>query len=311
MRSSSPNSESPRGVPGPVLVTGASGFIGRRLVPALQRAGVPVRCLSRRRDALFPQGAETAVGDLLEPETLGGALAGVDTAYYLVHAMAAGRGGFARRDRQAAENFVAAAENAAVRRVIYLGGLGETADRLSEHLASRREVGEILLRGRFQTTFLRAAIIIGAGGASFEIIRSLVERLPLMPAPLWVETRCQPIAVDDVVRYLVGALLEESTAGGSFDIGGPEVLTYRQMMSRLSRVAGRFNLFFPLPLFPARLAAYGAGLLTSVPEAVTVPLIEGLRNEVVCREQRIRELIPFRLTPIDRALRVALEEGEG
>ncbi len=300
--------ESPRAAPGRVLVTGASGFIGSRLVPALLLDGVPLRCLSRRRNARFAPGAEVVAGDLLEPASLGAALAGIDTAYYLVHAMAGGRDGFARRDREAAENFVAAAEAAAVRRVIYLGGLGEAAEHLSEHLASRREVGEILRRGRFQTTCLRAAIIIGAGGASFEVIRSLVQRLPLMPTPLWVETLCQPIAVGDVVRYLVGCLFEERTAGEIFDIGGPEVLSYRQVMSRLSRVAGRFNFFFPLPFFPARLSAYGAGLLTPVPASVTVPLIEGLRNEVVCREQRIRELIPFRLTPIDRALRLALNE---
>jgi len=296
------------GRPGRVLVTGASGFIGRRLVATLLKAGATVRCLSRRLGTRFPPGAEKIIGDLLDPPSLDQALAGIDTAYYLVHTMTAGQSGFPLRDRRAAENFVAAAEAAAVRRVIYLGGLGERKEHLSTHLASRREVEEILRHGRFRTTSLRAAVIIGTGGASFEIIHALVERLPLMPAPLWIETRCQPIAVDDVIRYLVGCLFEAGTTGGTFDIGGPEVVTYRELMSRLSRAAGRFNFFFPLPFFPAKLAAWGAGLLTPVPATVAVPLVEGLRNEVICREQRIRELIRFRLTSLDRALRLALRE---
>jgi uncharacterized protein YbjT (DUF2867 family) len=185
---------------GTVLVTGATGFIGRRLVSALAGEGFRVRAMVRRPEAVVPEGVEAVVADLLEPLSLDAALAGVDTAFYLVHSLAAGRAGFEQRDRQAAENFVTAADKAGLRRVIYLGGLGETGSGLSEHLASRREVAEILRSGRLSTTVLRAAIIIGAGGASYEIIKALVDRLPVMITPRWVSTRCQPIAVGDVIQ---------------------------------------------------------------------------------------------------------------
>jgi uncharacterized protein YbjT (DUF2867 family) len=249
------------------------------------------------------------VGDLLQPATLRESLAGVEAVYYLVHSMEAGRTGFAERDRQAARNFVEAADAAGVRRVIYLGGLGEVGPRLSEHLASRAEVAGILQTGKFSLTVLRAAVIIGAGGASYEIVRALVKRLPVMVVPLWVETCCQPIAVDDVVRYLVEALKEERTAGGTFDIGGPEVLSYRDMMERMARMSGDVNLYIPVPVLTPRLSSYWVGLVTPVKASIAIPLIEGLRNEVVCRENRIRDLIPFPLTPYDEAVRRALEEG--
>jgi len=290
-----------------VLVAGASGFIGKRLVQALLGAGVPVRCLVRREVPL-PAAARAVRGDLLEPLSLPAALEGVDTVYYLVHSLAAGRAGFERRDRQAAENFSTAATRAGVRRVVYLGGLGETGPELSEHLQSRLEVGRILQGGGFATTFLRAAIILGAGGASFEMIRSLVQRLPVMITPRWVSTRCQPIAVGDVIRYLTGCLFDERTAGGTFDIGGPDVLSYREMMQRLAAIEGRRLLIVPVPVLSARLSSYWVGLITPVQPSIAMPLIEGLANEVVCRENRIRDLIPFRLTPYDEALRSALAE---
>lgn len=295
---------------GKVLVTGATGFIGARLVKALLGEGYGVRCLVRRADALFPAGAEKAPGDLLEPATLAGAFAGVDTAYYLVHSMAGGRVGFERRDRQAAENFAAAAERSGVRRVIYLGGLGETGAGLSEHLASRIEVARVLGRGSFRTTFLRAAVIIGAGGASFEMIRSLVERLPLMITPRWVSTRCQPIAVGDVIRFLVGCLKDERTVGETFDIGGPEIITYREMMERFAKAEGRPLFIVPVPLLTPKLSSYWVGLITPVRPSISMPLIEGLSNEVICRDQRLREIIPFPLTPYDEAVRIALAEGK-
>ncbi len=291
-----------------VLVTGATGFIGRRLTTALVAEGYVVRCLVRRRDPALPAGAEQAVGDLLERGTLAAAFAGVDTAYYLVHSMAGGRADFHRRDRQAADNFSAAARTAGVRRVIYLGGLGETGDKLSEHLASRREVANILRRGTFDTTILRAAVIIGAGSASFEMIRSLVERLPVMITPRWVSTRCQPIAVEDVIRYLLGCLREERTGGDTFDIGGPEILTYREMMERFARIVGRHALIIPVPFLTPKLSSYWVGLVTPVKPSISMPLIEGLGNEVICRDARIRELIPFPLTPYDEAVRRALAE---
>lgn len=290
-----------------ILISGATGFIGRLLTRRLLDDGCALRCMLRRDAASgVPDGVETVQADMLQPLTLGPALEGIDTAYYLVHSMSGGRAGFERRDREAAENFVAAANKAGVRRVIYLGGLGETGDDLSEHLRSRLEVAEILRSGHFATTFLRAAVIIGAGGASFEMVRSLVNRLPVMITPRWVTTRCQPIAVDDVIAYLAGCLKDERTFGRTFDIGGPEVLTYREMMERFGRIEGRELFILPVPVLTPKLSSYWVGLITPVPPSVSMPLIEGLKNEVVCRENSIREIIPIRLTPYDEAVRKAL-----
>lgn len=296
---------------GTVLVTGASGFIGKKLICALLEAGFRVRAMVRRPEAVVPDGVETAVADLLDPASLDAALAGVDSAYYLVHSMAAGRAGFERRDRLAAQYFVSAAERAGLRRAIYLGGLGETGSGLSEHLASRLEVAAVLRRGSFSTTVLRAAIIIGAGGASYEILKALVERLPVMITPRWVSTRCQPIAVGDVIRYLVGCLREEQTAGRTFDIGGPEILSYRDMMERFARLRGKRLIIIPVPLLTPKLSSYWVGLVTPVKPSISMPLIEGLRNEVVCRDARILDLLPFTPTPFDAAIRLALAEERG
>jgi uncharacterized protein YbjT (DUF2867 family) len=260
----------------------------------------------RRKPADISAGAETVRADMLQPLTLGPALEGIDTAYYLVHSMSGGRAGFERRDREAAENFVAAADKAGVRRVIYLGGLGETGDDLSEHLRSRLAVADILKTGPFATTFLRAAIIIGAGGASFEMVRSLVNRLPVMITPRWVTTRCQPIAVDDVIAYLAGCLADERTSGRTFDIGGPKVLTYKEMMERFGRIEGRNLFILSVPVLSPKLSSYWVGLITPVPPSVSMPLIEGLKNEVVCRENAIREILPIHMTPYDEAVRKAL-----
>jgi uncharacterized protein YbjT (DUF2867 family) len=289
-----------------VLISGATGFIGRRLTRRLLDEGLSVRCMVREASADILNNAEIVQGDMLQPRTLGRVLDGIDTAYYLVHTMSGGRAGFERRDREAAENFVAAAGNAGVRRVIYLGGLGETGDDLSEHLKSRLEVAEILKKGHFATTFLRAAIIIGAGGASFEMIRSLVNRLPVMIAPRWVTTRCQPIAVDDVIAYLAACLADERTSGRTFDIGGPEVLTYKEMMERFGRIEGKNLFILPVPVLTPKLSSYWVGLITPVPPSLSMPLIEGLKNEVVCRETSIRDIIPIRLTSYDEAVRKAL-----
>ncbi len=292
---------------GRVLITGASGFIGQRLTKALYAQGADIRCLLRN-PAPLPSGATTSIGDLLKPDTLPAAMEGVDTAYYLVHSMAAGRAGFEERDRTAALNFTNAASAAGVRRVIYLGGLGETGGGLSEHLKSRLEVGEILRSASFATTFLRAAVIFGAGGASFEMIRSLVEHLPIMITPRWVSTKCQPIAVNDVIRYLTGCLHEERTAGSTFDIGGPEIMTYREMMERFAVIEGRKLFIIPVPVLTPKLSAYWVWLISPIKPSISMPLIEGLANEVICREDRIRELLPFRLTPYDEAVRIALAE---
>ena len=290
-------------------MTGAGGFIGRRLVRELLQRGYQVRCMDRRL-ARHPAGAEQVLADLLQPATLTAALAGVDTAYYLVHSMGQGKGDFADQDRHAARNFVAAAEAAGVKRVIYLGGLGETGDNLSHHLASRLEVARILQAGTFSTTFLRAAVIIGYGGVSYEMVHSLVRRLPVMITPRWVSTRNQPIAVADVIAYLAGCLEEPATAGQTFDIGGPDVLTYKEMMERFARIEGRRIWILPVPVLTPKLSSYWVGLVTPVKSSIAIALIEGLKNEVVCRDNRIRELLPIPLTPFDDAIRTALAEQQ-
>jgi uncharacterized protein YbjT (DUF2867 family) len=301
-----------------VLLTGATGFIGGRLLPALDAAGFTVRCLVRPGERLVPRAPlssppEVVTADLLDAGSLPAALAGMDVACYLVHSMG-GRSireidAFAERDRRAAGNFLAAAEAAGLGRIVYLGGLGETGDHLSHHLASRLEVARILQSGaRVSTTALRAAVIIGAGGASFELLRHLVERLPVMTVPRWIDTRCQPIAVDDVVAYLVGCLREPATAGLSLDIGGPEIITYRGMMEIYARVRGLRRLIVAVPVLTPRLSAWWINLMTPVPAGVVYPLVEGLRNEVICRENRIRDLVPIALTSMEAAICTALTE---
>lgn len=301
-----------------VLLTGATGFIGGRLLPALDAAGFGVRCLVRPGEKLvvrqpLARQPEVATADLLDPASLPAALAGMDAAYYLVHSMGGRTIGeidaFAERDRQAATNFLAAAESAGLARIVYLGGLGETGDKLSHHLASRIEVARILQSGpSVRTTVLRAAVIIGAGGASFELLRYLIERLPVMTVPRWISTRCQPIAVDDVIAYLVGCLQTPATAGLSLDIGGPEITTYRGMMQTYARVRGLRRLIIPVPVLTPRLSAWWINLVTPVPAGVVFPLVEGLKNEVICRDNRIRDLVPMPLTPMEGAICTALTQ---
>lgn len=293
---------------GTVLISGATGFIGKRLTRALLNQGYRVRCMVRKDAAAIPGGAEIVKADMLERASLAQALEGIDTAFYLVHSMGGGRGGFERRDREAAGNFVHAAEKAGLRRVIYLGGLGEAGGNLSEHLKSRQEVADILRSGKFTTTFLRAAVIIGAGGAAFELVRGLVKRLPVMITPSWVSTRCQPIAVDDVIAYLAGCLANERTAGGTFDIGGPDILTYREMMERFAHLEGKHLWIVPVPVLTPKLSSYWVALFSTVPPSVAMPLIEGLSSEVICRDNSILTLVPLQLTPYDEAVQLALEE---
>jgi uncharacterized protein YbjT (DUF2867 family) len=290
-----------------ILVTGATGFVGARLVGHLLAANYPLRCLFRRAEPGLPKGVDAVRGDLLDPQSLSGTFTGIDTVYYLVHALDAGVSRFARRERIAARNFVAAAEQAGIRRVIYLSALGDDAA-LSEHLRSRQDVERILRSGRFETTVLRAAIVIGAGGASFEILRFLVKTQPVIPALDGLQTRCQPIAIDNVIGYLAGCLEVESTAGQSFDIGGPEVLSYRQMLERLARVAQDVNLYFPVPFFSPWLASRLIGFFSPVKSSVALALLKGLGSEVVCRDNRIRELIRQPLIGYDEAVARALRE---
>jgi uncharacterized protein YbjT (DUF2867 family) len=285
----------------------------------LDEEGFHVRCLVRISETLkirqpLKQKPVVAYADLLEPQTLPEAMEGMDAAYYLVHSMG-GRSiaetkAFAERDRRAAENFLKAAEAAGLKRIIYLGGLGETGDQLSKHLASRQEVAKILQSGSIQTTVLRAAVIIGAGGASFELVRYLAERLPVMMCPRWINTRSQPIAVQNVIAYLVGCLKEPATAGETFDIGGPDIITYADMMRLYARVRGLHRFLFTVPVLTPRLSAYWINLVTPVPAGIVFPLVEGLKNEVVCSDNRIRQLIPIDLMGMEEAICTALAEAE-
>ncbi|MDY6765033.1 MAG: NAD(P)H-binding protein [Halobacteria archaeon] len=294
-----------------VLVTGATGFVGSNLVPALIDKGHDVKALVR--DPTKYEGPDDSVevvgGDLLKKESLDGVFDGIEAAYYLVHSMRAGKD-FAEMDKQAARNFVDSAQN--VNRVVYLGGLGETSDDLSKHLKSRREVEDILSQGDYDLTSLRAAIIVGGGSASFQMVRQLVEKLPVMVTPEWVRTDCQPIAIRDVIGYLVGVLEVPETAGRTLEIGGPEVLTYQDMMKRTAREIGyRYRpLIIPVPVLSPQLSSYWVDLVTDVPRNVAHPLILGLRNPVVVHDETIRELIPLDLTPFDVAVRRAVEEDE-
>jgi len=288
-------------------VAGASGFIGRNLVDRLLARGHKVRALIRRPEEWSAVDADAKRADILDKATLATALESVHTAYYLVHSMKSKGREFAQMDREGAENFLNAAERSGVRRIIYLGGLGETGPQLSEHLRSRAEVGNILQSGRIRTTVLRAAIIVGPDSASWEMLRQLVERLPVMTTPRWVETRCQPIALRDVLSYLVGCAEVEATAGGTYDIGGPDILTYRQMMTEVAGILGKHVRIYGIPILSPRLSSYWVDLVTDVPSSVARPLIDGLRNEVICRDDRIKSLIPMNLTSFREAVSLALK----
>ncbi|MFE5121339.1 SDR family oxidoreductase [Streptomyces sp. NPDC056669] len=298
------------------LVTGATGYIGGRLVPELLAAGHQVRCVARSpeklRDHPWAGRVETVRADVTDGESIGAAMAGVDVAYYLVHALGTGPG-FEETDRRAARIFGDRARAAGVRRIVYLGGLtprGVPEHTLSPHLRSRAEVGRVLLDSGVPTAVLRAGVIVGSGSASFEMLRYLTERLPVMVTPRWVHTRTQPIAVRDVLRLLVGCATLPDEVHRTFDIGGPDVLTYLDMMRRYAEVTGlRRRLVAPVPVLTPRLSSLWVGLVTPVPGAIARPLVESLRHEVVCAERDIVRYVPD--PPggplgVDRALELAL-----
>ncbi|MGV9778917.1 SDR family oxidoreductase [Streptosporangium sp. NPDC003464] len=277
------------------LVTGATGYIGGRLVPELLDAGHDVRCMvrsaGRLRDQPWVSRVETAEADAADAARTREALGGVDVAYYLIHTMGGGRG-FAAADRRAAATFAAAAREAGVRRIVYLGGLAPDED-LSPHMRSRAEVGETFLRSGVPAVVLRAAVIIGSGSASFEMLRYLTERLPVMTTPRWVRTRTQPVAIRDVLRYLVAWAAVEEEVNRSFDIGGPDVLTYADMMRGYAEVAGLpQRVIIPVPMLSPGLSSHWVGLVTPVPANIARPLVESLRNEAVCGEHDIAGYVP-------------------
>ena len=272
-----------------------------------------MRCLVRspgkleERDWASHPGVQVTQADLLDTDSLTSALTGCDAAFYLVHAMASAGGDYAAHDRRLATQFAAAAKRAGVGRIIYLGGLGETGANLSEHLSSRREVEEALASSGIPVTVFRAAMIIGSGSASFEILRYLVERLPVMITPKWVSTPCQPIGVRNVIGYLVKSLSVPETSGGVFDIGGPEVMTYREIMCIMAEELGlKKRLIIAVPILTPRLSSYWIHLVTPLSHRIAKPLAEGLRNPVVCRENRIVSLIPQELLTVRESMRAAL-----
>jgi uncharacterized protein YbjT (DUF2867 family) len=294
-----------------ILVTGATGYIGGRLIPKLVARGERVRVLARDPRRLGPLASvahEVVRGDVLQPDTLPAALEGVETAYYLIHSMTTAHGDFAAADRLAAQNFAAACGRAHVRRIVYLGGLGRDEGRLSTHLASRQEVGAVLRGGPTPVTELRAAIIIGAGSASFEIIRDLAAKLPFMITPRWVRSRCEPIAVTQVLDYLVGVLDEPRTVAQVLEIGGGEVLTYADLLRGCATALGRRVRMVPVPVLSPGLSAYWLNLVTAVPMSLARPLVEGLRNDAITTDHRIREWLPVRDVPYQEAVAAALAE---
>ena len=279
-----------------MLVTGAAGYIGGRLVPELLARGYRVRVMVRGEPRPFLErwpGVEVAVADALDLEGLSRALEGVAVAYYLIHSLMQGPHEFASTELQAAVNFREAAAANGLDRIIYLGGLGDTSAELSPHLRSRLEVAGELKRGPVPVTILRAAIVIGSGSAPYEIMYHLVRRLPVLLIPHWGHHRCQPIAIRDVRKYLVGVLEVPATSGRDFDIGGPDVLTYREMLRILARVLGERQIFLRSPFYHLTLSSYIAGLLTPVPAPLIKCLMGSLKNDVVCRDEEIREFLPF------------------
>ena len=308
-----PTAPGPSAAAGVCLVTGATGYVGGRLVPRLLEAGYTVRCMTRSRARLRDQPwadqVEVVEGDASDPDGVRAALDGADVAYYLIHSMLGGPR-FEEADRAAAQTFAAAAAETGLRRLVYLGGLSPHDGPLSPHMRSRAEVGRILLDSGVPTVVLRAAVIIGSGSASFEMLRYLTERLPVMVTPRWVERRVQPIAVGDVLRYLVAAAGLPSEAAGEFDIGGPEVLTYRQMMGRYATVAGlSHRVIVPVPVLTPRLSSHWVGLVTPVPGSLARPLIESLHHDAVCADRAVTRWIPDPpegLIPFDQAVDLAL-----
>jgi len=294
-----------------ILIVGASGYIGGQLVPLLEARGHELTLMSRDARPLaarFPK-ARVIAADLLEPTSLDPVLEGIEVVYYLAHSMGAGERGFAERDLQAARDFAEAARRAGVARIIYLGGLGDDEADLSHHLASRHETGAELAAHGVPVTEFRAAVIIGSGSASFEILRHLTERLPVMITPRWVGTRCQPIGIGDVLDYLIGTL-DHPEMTGIVEIGGPDILSYGDMMRTYARLRGLRRLMIPVPVLTPRLSSYWVSLVSPVPSGIARPLIEGLRNEVVVRDPGPAKVFGLDPLPYAEALQRAIDRTD-
>ena len=285
-----------------IAVLGATGTVGRALVPLLAQEHDVLAVSRRRREE--SAGVRWARADATNGAAVARVLDGVEVAYYLVHSL--GSPAFEQRDRAAAETVAREAERAGVRQLVYLGGLGDDSQELSRHLRSRAETAAALASGSVPVTILRAAIVIGAGSAAFETIVALVDRLPGMVCPRWVSTRTQPIALDDIAAYLAAVAGCDAAIGESFDAGGPDVMTYREMIERVARLRGKRPLIVEVPLLSPRLSSYWLNLVTPVRASVARPLIEGLRNTTVARDDRLSRLVPRALSPFDEAARAAL-----
>ena len=288
-----------------ILVTGASGFVGSRLTTALEEAGHEVRAMTRQPERYRGAGIPVA-GDVAQEASLTAALEGCEVAYYLVHSL--DDPDFERKDADAARAFARTAAAAGVRRIVYLGGLGRDADRLSPHLRSRREVEQLLGETGVPVTVLRAGIVVGHGGVSWEMTRQLVAHLPAMVTPRWVSTRTQPIAVADVVRYLVGVLDAPEAEGRVFEVGGPEVLTYLQMMTRVADIQNRHLFVVPVPLLSPQLSSRWLAFVTDIDVATGRSLIDSMTNEVVVTDDAIRTVVPFEPMDYDEMVVTALVE---
>lgn len=297
-----------------VLLTGATGYIGRRLLEVLVERGHHVVCLvrnPRRLQAPAPIASriDLVEGNLLRPETLEAIPSDVEAAYYLVHSMSQGGGDFSRLESECARNLAARLRETSARQIIYLGGLTNDPTP-SAHFRSREQVGETLRAGEIPVTILRASIIIGSGSASFEIIRDLVEKLPVMVAPRWVGSRCQPIAIRDVLFYLMGVLGNPGAFGQTFDIGGPDILTYRQMLEQFARARGLRRLIIPVPVLTPRLSSYWLYFVTAVSFPLARTLVDSMKNEAICRDERIRDLLPRACLSYDQSVAAALSRIE-
>ena len=286
-----------------VVVLGATGTVGASLLPQLA-GDHDVTAVSRSAEEREEDGIRWARGDVEDRESIARALEGAEVVYYLVHAL--GTTGFEERERRSAENVAKAAEQTGVRQIVFLGGLGDDADDLSPHLRSRRETESVLASGPVPVTTLRAGMIVGKGSAGFETIVALVDRLPAMILPRWAKTPTQPIALDDVVRYLAGVCGNEAAFGETYDVGGPDVLSYAEMISRIGRMKEKAPYLVEVPVLTPWLSALWIELVTPARASVARPLVEGIRNPTVAKDDRIRELVPFELTRFDEAARAAL-----
>jgi uncharacterized protein YbjT (DUF2867 family) len=294
-----------------ILVTGATGYVGGRLVPRLLEKGYKVRAIARDPSRLKNRwdGVEIVQGDVLNKDSLQNVFKDVDTAYYLIHSMG-GEGEFSKTDIRAAENFAGTAEERGVKRIIYLGGLSSSEEQLSKHLSSRLQTGETLRKFGVPVTEFQAGVIVGSGSLSFEMIRYLTERLKFMITPKWVNTKTQPIAIRDVLRYLVDALTIEKSKGEIIEIGGEDILAYKDLMSIYAEIRGLKRYFIKVPVLTPRLSSHWVGLVTPLPSRIAKPLVDGLKTELICKSNKAKELFGFKTISYKQAVELALQRNK-